>query len=229
MMGAERRSMAMNEEEKKLTAYHEAGHALVTLHEPESDPIHKATIVPRGRALGMVMRLPEGDRYSFSLAKMRANLSVAMAGRVAEEVIFGKEHVTNGASGDIQQATRLARAMVESWGLSDDIGMVDYSENEPGYMQKRISSETSAHIEKEVRRLIDDGYQKAKRVITENIDDLHKIAKALLEYELLSGDDIKAILRGEKIIRDDSDGDAPAAAARPSVPRGGFSGTPQQA
>lgn len=221
MMGAERKSLAMNEEEKKLTAYHEAGHALVAMHEPESDPVHKATIVPRGRALGMVMRLPEGDRYSFSLAKMKANLSVGMAGRVAEEVIFGKDYVTNGASGDIQQASRLARAMVDSWGLSDDVGMVDYSENDPGYQQKRISGTTSALIEKEVRRLIDDGYQRAKQIITDNIDDLHKIAKALLEYEMLSGDDLKAIVRGEKLLRDDPDAEMAAEPTRSSVPRGG--------
>ncbi len=119
MMGAERRSLAMSEEEKKLTAYHEAGHAIVALSEPESDPIHKATIVPRGKALGMVMRLPEGDRYSQPKARMKANLSVAMGGRVAEELIFGEDFVTSGASGDIQQATGLARAMVTQWGLSE--------------------------------------------------------------------------------------------------------------
>lgn len=221
MMGAERKSMAMNEEEKKLTAYHEAGHALVTLHEPESDPIHKATIVPRGRALGMVMRLPEGDRYSYSIAKMKANLSVGMGGRVAEEIIFGKDYVTSGASGDIQQATRLARAMVESWGMSDDIGMVDYSENEPGYVQKRISSHTAAHIEKEVRRLIDEGYQKAKKILTDHIEDLHKIAKALLEYEMLSGDEIKDIIAGRAIIRDDGSSSQTDTRPRSSVPSGG--------
>ncbi|MCK5373663.1 MAG: ATP-dependent zinc metalloprotease FtsH, partial [Alphaproteobacteria bacterium] len=203
MMGAERRSMAMSEEEKKLTAYHEAGHALVTLNEAESDPIHKATIVPRGRALGMVVRLPEGDRYSHSLAKMKANLSVGMGGRVAEEIIFGKEFVTNGASGDIQQVSSMARAMVMQWGLSDKIGMVDYSDEPSSYRERRISADTSAKIEEEVRRLIDEGYVRAKTIITENIDDLHIIAKALLEYELLSGDELKGLLRGEPILRDD--------------------------
>ena len=224
MMGAERRSMAMSEEEKKLTAYHEAGHALVTLHEPESDPIHKATIVPRGRALGMVMRLPEGDRYSYSLAKMRANLSVGMGGRVAEEVIFGKEYVTNGASGDIQQVSAMARAMVMEWGLSDEIGMVNYGDDPSSYQERRISDQMENKIDAEVRRFIDEGYQKAMKVITEHIDDLHTIAKALLEYELLSGDEIKALLRGEPIIRDDSDdGSASSAPPRSSVPRGGGS------
>jgi len=202
MMGAERRSMAMNEEEKKLTAYHEAGHALVTLHEPESDPIHKATIVPRGQALGMVMRLPEGDRYSYSLAKMRANLSVGMGGRVAEEVIFGKDFVTNGASGDIQQVSSMARAMVMQWGLSEEIGMVNFGDDQNSYHPRRISEAMENKIDVEVRRFIDEAYEQAKKIITENIDDLHKIAKALLEYELLSGDEIKAILRDEAIIRD---------------------------
>ncbi len=222
MMGAERRSMAMNEAEKKLTAYHEAGHALVTLHEPESDPIHKATIVPRGQALGMVMRLPEGDRYSYSLAKMRANLSVGMGGRVAEEVIFGKEHVTNGASGDIQQVSAMARAMVMQWGLSDEIGMVNYGDDPSSYRERRISEAMENKIDAEVRRFIDEGYDKAKKIITENIDDLHIIAKALLEYELLSGDEIKSLLRGETLLRhdpDDDEDDKP----RSSVPSGGGS------
>ena len=218
MMGAERRSMAMNEEEKKLTAYHEAGHALVTLHEPESDPIHKATIVPRGRALGMVMRLPEGDRYSYSLAKMRANLSVGMGGRVAEEVIFGKDYVTNGASGDIQQVSQMARAMVMEWGLSDEIGMVDYADNPNSYQPRRISETMENKIDAEVRRFIDEAYSRAMQIITDNIDDLHKIAKALLEYELLSGDEINALLRGENIIRDDPSDDEPSAPPRSSVP-----------
>ncbi|MDB2682939.1 AAA family ATPase, partial [Alphaproteobacteria bacterium] len=209
MMGAERRSMAMNDDEKKLTAYHEAGHAIVALHEPESDPIHKATIVPRGRALGMVMRLPEGDRYSTSLAKMKANLSVGMGGRVAEEIIFGEDQVTSGASGDIQQSTRLARAMVTEWGLSEEIGMIDYSDDPNTYKQNQISTETAAKIESEVRRLVDEGYQKAKTVLTENLDELHTLAKALLEYEMLSGDEIKALLDGKPIIRDDEDDETP--------------------
>ena len=218
MMGAERRSMAMNEEEKKLTAYHEAGHAIVSLHEPESDPIHKATIVPRGRALGMVMRLPEGDRYSYSIAKMKANLSVGMGGRVAEEIIFGADMVTNGASGDIQQVTDLARRMVTEWGMSDEIGMVDYAESDVHYREKRISSETSSKIEAEVRRLIEEGYSRAKKILTDHNADLHKLAKALLEYELLSGDEINAILRGEAIIRDDSDDGSTDKKPKSSVP-----------
>ena len=199
MMGTERRSMAMNDEEKKLTAYHEAGHAIVALHEPESDPIHKATIVPRGRALGMVMRLPEGDRYSTSMAKLKANLSVAMGGRVAEELIFGEDMVTTGASGDIKQATHMAKNMVSEWGMSDEIGMVDYGEGDNPYRQNVISTETAAVIERETRRLIDEGYNKAKQILTDHNDDLHNLAEALLEHELLSGDEIKALLAGKKI------------------------------
>lgn len=221
MMGAERRSMAMSEDEKKLTAYHEAGHALVALHEPESDPIHKATIVPRGRALGMVMRLPEGDRYSQSKAKMKANLSVAMGGRVAEEIIFGKDFVTSGASGDIQQATSLSRAMVTQWGLSDEIGMIDYGDDDNSYQPKRISSATSAKIEEEVRKLVDEGYNKAMQVLTDHLEDLHTLAKALLEYELLSGDEIKDLLEGKPIIREDKDDDnggTPVSSVPSSVP-----------
>ena len=234
MMGAERRSMAMNEEEKKLTAYHEAGHAIVALHEAESDPIHKATIVPRGRALGMVMRLPEGDRYSYSIAKMKANLSVGMGGRVAEEIIFGADKVTNGASGDIQQVTDLARRMVTEWGMSDEIGMVDYAESEVHYREKRISSETASKIEKEVRGLIEEGYRRAKKILTDHNADLHKLAKALLEYELLSGDEINAILRGEAIVRDDPDDGAADKKSKSSVPSsvtgvGGSGSLPQEA
>ncbi len=217
MMGAERRSMAMSEDEKKLTAYHEAGHAIVTIHEPESDPIHKATIVPRGRSLGMVMRLPEGDRYTTPLDKLKANLSVAMGGRVAEEIIFGEEKVTTGASGDIQQATSMARKMVKEWGMSEAVGMVDYADDQESYRPTNISTETSSQIEQEVRKLIDEGYDKAKKVLTENIDDLHKLAKALLEYELLSGDEIKDLLAGKTILRDDDD-EPSGAAPKSSVP-----------
>ncbi|MDB5490578.1 MAG: Cell division protein FtsH [Micavibrio sp.] len=230
LMGAERLSMAMSEEEKKNTAYHEAGHAIVAIHEPESDPIHKATIVPRGRALGMVVRLPEGDRYSTSHARLKANLSVGMGGRVAEELIFGREHVTTGASGDIQQATNIARSMVTEWGLSDEIGMVDYAEGQDEYRSKRISSATSATIEKEVRKLIDEAYARAKSILTEHMDELHKLAKALLEYELLSGDEITAVLRGDPIIRDDGRDEGDDKKPKSSVPTGGsIGGLPQSA
>ncbi len=225
LMGSERLSMAMNEEEKKLTAYHEAGHAIVSYYEPESDPIHKATIVPRGRALGMVVRLPEGDRYSTTFAKLKANLSVGMGGRVAEEIIFGNDHVTTGASGDIQQVTRIARSMVTEWGMSDEIGMVDYSHDDHEYRPSRpLSTNTAATIEKEVRRLIDEAYAQAKNILTTHNDQLHGLAKALLEYETLTGDEIRGLMRGEPIIRVSDSHDADDT-PKSSVPKtGGLGG-----
>eukprot|EP00913_Durusdinium_trenchii_P005209 g4855.t1 len=204
MMGAERRSMVQTEEERSLTAYHEGGHALVALHMPASDPIHKATIIPRGRALGMVMRLPEADQFSVTREKMYADLAVAMGGRVAEEIILGHDKVTSGASSDISQATKMAKAMVTQWGMSDKLGPLAYQDNEEevflGHSVARsqnMSQETQRMIDEEVRRIVDDGYKKANEVLTNNIDDLHKIAKGLLEFETLSGDEIKGLLVGE--------------------------------
>mgnify|MGYP003386051556 FL=1 len=229
MMGAERRSMVMSEDEKKLTAYHEAGHAVVALHEPQSDPIHKATIVPRGRALGMVMRLPEGDRLSLKRDKLHADLAVAMGGRVAEEIIFGDDKVTTGASGDISMATDMARRMVTEWGMSEKLGMIRYSANQEEVFlghsvtqSKNMSENTANLIDAEIKLLVQKGYDKAKKLLTDHIDELHKVAQALLEHEMLSGEEIKAILRGEKIVRDEGDGGAAAAATpKSSVPRGG--------
>ena len=225
LMGSERKSMVMSEDEKKLTAYHEAGHALVGLHEEASDPIHKATIVPRGRALGVVMRLPESDRLSMSREKLHADLSVAMGGRVAEEIIFGYEKVTTGASSDISQATSIARKMVTEWGLSEKLGTIRYSQDQEEVFlghsvsqSKNMSEETANLVDSEVRRIVDEGYMRAKQILTEHLDDLHKLAKALLEYELLSGDEIKALLRGEPIIRDNSDDHKDDSGPRSSVP-----------
>ncbi len=218
MMGAERRSMAMNDDEKKLTAYHEAGHAIVSLNEPECDPIHKATIVPRGRALGMVMSLPEGDRYSQSIAKMKAKLAMTMGGRAAEELKFGKEQVTSGAASDIQYASSMARAMVMEWGLSDKIGMINYGDDPNSYRERRISPEKEAEIDAEVKKIIDAAYKRAVKCLTDKNDDFETLSKALLEYETLSGDEIKALLRGEPIIRYSSDDDKPSKPPRPSVP-----------
>ena len=208
MMGSERKSMVMTEDEKKMTAYHEAGHAIVALHEPASDPIHKATIIPRGRALGMVMRLPERDQYSYHRDKMHANLAVSMGGRVAEELIFGHDKVSSGASGDIQYATKLARDMVTQWGMSDEMGPVQYEEQQGetflGYSQSagmNVSAETAQKIDKEVRRIIDQGYDRAKQVLTDHADELEALAQALLEYETLSGDEIKIVLDGGEIDR----------------------------
>ncbi|MCB9982039.1 MAG: ATP-dependent metallopeptidase FtsH/Yme1/Tma family protein [Rhodospirillales bacterium] len=228
MMGSERKSMVMSEDEKKLTAYHEAGHALVAMHEPASDPVHKATIVPRGRALGLVMRLPEADRLSMSLEKLKADLSVAMGGRVAEEIIFGQDKVTTGASSDIQQATNMARKMVMEWGFSDKLGTIRYAQDQEEVFlghsvaqSKNMSDETAATVDSEIRRIVEQGYDKAKKILTENLDDLHKLAKALIEYELLSGDEIKDLLAGKPILRD-SDNEPPEdTTPKSSVPSGG--------
>jgi cell division protease FtsH len=198
LMGVERRSMAMSDAEKKLTAYHEGGHALVSLHVKASDPIHKATIIPRGRALGMVMRLPEGDRFSLTRDKMESDIAVAMGGRVAEEIIFGKDKVTSGASSDIKMATNMAKAMVTEWGLSDKVGPI-YHGGSSDDMYARSSghehSETTSElIDSEVKRIIDEGYNFAKKVLTDHLKDLHKLANALLEHETLTGQQIKNLL-----------------------------------
>ncbi|NGM49056.1 ATP-dependent metallopeptidase FtsH/Yme1/Tma family protein [Caulobacter sp. 602-2] len=210
MMGAERRSMAMSEDEKKLTAYHEGGHALVALNVPVADPVHKATIVPRGRALGMVMQLPEGDRYSMSFDQMTSRLAIMMAGRVAEELIFGKEKITSGASSDISAATNLARNMVTRWGFSDDLGTVAYGDNQEevflGHSVARtqnVSPETMIKIDSEIRRLVKGGEDEARRILTEKLEDLHSVAKALLEFETLSGEEIVGVTKGVAPKRDE--------------------------
>jgi cell division protease FtsH len=215
MMGAERRTMVMTDEEKRLTAYHEAGHAIVAINQSASDPIHKATIIPRGRALGMVMRLPERDQLSITRQKLRADIAVAMGGRLAEELIFGHDMVTSGASSDIEQATRMARLMVTRFGMSDLLGPLAYSENESEVFlghsvtrQQNISEATSREIDSEIRRIVEDGYGIARQILNDKLDDLHMLAKGLLEYETLSGDEIKALLRGEPPSRDVS-GPAP--------------------
>ncbi|MDP1631382.1 MAG: ATP-dependent zinc metalloprotease FtsH [Caulobacter sp.] len=221
MMGAERRSMAMNEEEKQLTAYHEGGHALVAMTVPSADPVHKATIVPRGRALGMVMQLPEGDRYSMKYKQMTSRLAIMMAGRVAEELVFGKENITSGASSDIKAATGLARSMVTQWGFSDKLGTVAYGDNQEevflGHSVARtqnISEETSRIIDAEVKRLIEEGLAEATKILTERRADLEAIAKALLEYETLSGEEITNVMKGVMPNRDEPE------QKRPSGPTG---------
>ena len=236
MMGAERKSMVMTEDEKKLTAYHEAGHAIVALHEVESDPIHKATIIPRGRALGLVMRLPEGDRISMSKAKLKADLSVAMGGRIAEEMIFGEEKVTTGASSDIQMATDTARRMVTEWGMSDKLGPLRYTSNQEEVFlghsvaqSKNISDDTAALVDSETRMIVETAYARAKDILTKNIEELHTLAKALLEYELLSGDEIKDLLKGKAIIRETSDDEPADKGPTSSVPTtGGVGGAEPQ-
>jgi len=228
MMGAERRSMVMTEEEKTLTAYHEGGHALVALNQEASDPVHKATIIPRGRALGMVMRLPERDMLSYTRAKLKADIAVAMGGRVAEELVFGYEKVTSGASSDIKMATLLARAMVTQYGMSDKLGPLAYGDNEEevflGHSIARtqnLSDETQTIVDEEIHRLVDESYETARKIIDENIDDLHTIARGLLEYETLSGDEIKDLLKGKPPVREFAADISPRPAPASAVPTAG--------
>jgi cell division protease FtsH len=209
MMGAERKSLVMTEEEKLLTAYHEGGHAIVALNVKATDPVHKATIIPRGRALGMVMQLPERDKLSMSREQMTSRLAIMMGGRVAEEMVFGKEKVTSGAASDIEQATKLARMMVTRWGLSDELGTVAYGENQDevflGYQvsrQQNISEETSRKIDGEIRRLVEAGYAEATQILTEKRADLEVLAKGLLEFETLTGDEIGDLLVGKRPVRE---------------------------
>ncbi|MPY75341.1 MAG: ATP-dependent zinc metalloprotease FtsH [Alphaproteobacteria bacterium] len=236
MMGTERRSMVMTDEEKRLTAYHEAGHAIATLHCKASDPIHKATIIPRGRALGMVMRLPEKDQYAMARDQLEANLVVAMGGRVAEDLVFGRDKVTTGASNDIAQATAIARKMVTEWGMSDKLGPLRYNENQEEIFlghsvaqQKNVSDATAEVIDQEVRAIVDSADVKCRKILTDHVDDLHTLANALLEYETLTGEEIKALLRGEQIVREKDDDIVPPAGVRSSVPTtGGPIGTGPQ-
>ncbi|MBN9319434.1 MAG: ATP-dependent zinc metalloprotease FtsH [Caulobacterales bacterium] len=228
MMGAERRTLVMSEDEKRLTAYHEAGHAIVALNVPATDPVHKATIIPRGRALGMVMQLPEGDRYSMKYQQMTSRLAIMMGGRVAEELIFGKENITSGASSDIKAATDLARNMVTRWGYSDALGTVSYGDNQDevflGHSVARtqnVSEETAKLIDAEVRRLVDGGLADARRVLTEKLEDLHILARNLLEYETLSGEEIVNVIAGVPPVRDEPEEKKPSgpAVAVPISPR----------
>jgi len=226
MMGAERRTLVMTEQEKLLTAYHEGGHAIVALNVPATDPVHKATIIPRGRALGMVMQLPERDKLSMSYEQMMSRLAVLMGGRVSEEIIFGEDKVTSGAQSDIEQATKLARAMVTRWGFSKELGTVMYGENQEevflGYsmgQRQTLSENTSQKIDGEVRRLVEEGLSEARRILTEKRDDLESLAKGLLEYETLSGDEIMGLLKGIPPVRDTGDPTPPRTAAVPTTGR----------
>ena len=234
MMGAERRSMVMTDDEKKMTAYHEAGHAIVSIHQAASDPIHKATIIPRGRALGMVMRLPERDNYSYHRDKMHANLAVSMGGRVAEEIIFGYDKVSSGASSDIHYATDLARNMVTKWGMSDKLGPLQYEQTQEGYLgmggsqRTFMSDETNKLIDAEIKELVESAHARATEILKANEDKLHLLAQSMLEYETLTGDEIKELLETGKVDRPDQP--SGPAIARPaqgsSIPKAGkrFSG-----
>ncbi len=227
MMGAERRSMVMSDEEKTCTAYHEAGHALVGLYVPQHDPVYKATIIPRGRALGMVVSLPERDTYSSSITKYRSRLAMSMAGKVAEEIKFGAENVTSGAASDIQHVSKLARAMVTQFGMSEQVGNIDYSDERESYLgaynagANRISGPTQKAIEDEVRRLIDEGYHTAKRILTEKNVEFERLAQGLLEYETLTGDEIMRVVAGEPLNRGGDEDDKSTGGNVTSVPKTG--------
>src|SRR5712672_2517872 len=227
LMGTERRSMAMTDDEKKLTAYHEAGHALVALNVPKSDPLHKVTIIPRGRALGVTMQLPERDHLSHTKQFLESRLAIMFGGRTAEEIIFGPENVTTGAASDIQVATQTARGMITAFGMSEKLGRVRYQANEQEVFlghavtqTQNVSEATAQLIDQEVRRLIEEAEGRARQILTDHLEDLHLIAKALLEYETLSNDEIHQVLRGEKIVRDDTGGagSGPDRRRRASVP-----------
>ena len=234
LMGTERRSMAMTDEEKKLTAYHEAGHALVAMHVPKSDPLHKVTIIPRGRALGVTMQLPERDHLSHTKQFLESRLAIMFGGRIAEEIIFGPENVTTGAASDIQVATQTARGMITAFGMSEKLGRVRYQANEQEVFlghavtqTQNVSEATAQLIDQEVRRLIEEAEGRARHILTDHLEDLHLIAKALLEYETLSNDEIGTILRGEKVVRDDTGGagTGPDRRRRASVPTSSGQGT----
>ncbi|MCK5769454.1 ATP-dependent zinc metalloprotease FtsH [Algiphilus sp.] len=204
MMGAERRSMVMSEAEKRLTAYHEAGHAIVGLSVPDHDPVYKVTIIPRGRALGVTQFLPEEDRYSFTKQRLNSQICSLFGGRIAEQQIFGDEHVTTGASNDIERATEIARNMVTKWGLSEKLGPLTYSENEGEVFlgksvqqQKHVSDETAHAIDREIREIIDTNYGRARRILEDHADKLHTMAEALLKYETIDSGQIARIMRGE--------------------------------
>ena len=206
MMGAERRSMVMTEDEKKLTAYHEAGHAVVGLHLPQHDPIHKATIIPRGRALGLVLSLPERDQLSVTKLKYKSKIAMAMGGKVAEEIIFGPDNVTSGASSDIQQITKIARAMVTQFGMSNELGNIDFINEQQTYLGPSTGNiqagpETQEKIDSEIRRIVDEGYETAKKILTKNKKKLDNLANGLLEYETLTGNEITKVMNGESLVR----------------------------
>jgi cell division protease FtsH len=239
MMGAERKSMVMTEDEKKATAYHEAGHALVSLHVPGCDPLHKVTIIPRGRALGVTWNLPERDRYSMTMKQMKARLALCFGGRIAEQLIYGQDELNTGASNDIQQATDMARAMVMEYGMSDKLGWLRYKDNQEevflGHSVSRsqsVSEQTAQLIDQEVRRLIEEAETAARAILTEHIEELHRLAGALLEFETLTGEESKKAIRGDDIGREDPSNRRPLVPASgtsiPSTrrPRGGGFGDP---
>jgi cell division protease FtsH len=230
MMGAERRSMVMTDDEKALTAYHEAGHAIVGINVPKHDPLHKVTIIPRGRALGVTMSLPERDKYSYSKLELESKLAVMFGGRLAEELIFGSENVTTGAGNDIQQATNMARRMVTEYGFSDKLGRLRYTDNDEEVFlghsvarHKNVSDATAKLIDEEVRSLIEIAEMTARRVLTDKSEDLETLAQGLLEYETLSGSEVNLLLRGEPIVRNDDNDKKESGSIKSSIPSSGSS------
>jgi cell division protease FtsH len=236
-MGPERKSMVMSQKEKELTAWHEAGHAILAMNVPSADPVHKATIIPRGRALGMVMQLPTDDKLSMNKTEMISRLAILMGGRMAEELKFGADNVTAGAASDIQQATRLARAMITRWGFSDSVGPVDYADDQGEVFlgnqimkASHVSEETSRKIEEEVRKLVVGGLDTARRVLTEKRADWTTLAEGLLEYETLTGEEIKDLINGKRPDRPDDVDPGPTSAVpviKKKPPREGFGGEPE--
>jgi cell division protease FtsH len=226
MMGSERRSMVMTPEEKLATAYHEAGHAIVNIEVPEADPLHKVTIIPRGRALGLTLSLPERDRYSISKAWLESRIAICFGGRIAEQLIYGEEHLNSGASNDIQQATEMARRMVTEFGMSDKLGPLRYTDGEQdvflgyqiGQQRKSMSGETMKMIDQEVRRIVETGEQKCRDILTKNLDALHTVTKALVEFETLSGEEVRALMKGEAIRQDTGQGGSTSAPTKPRSP-----------
>ena len=224
MMGAERRSMVMTPAQKEMTAYHEAGHALVGISLPECDPVYKATIIPRGGALGMVMSLPEMDQLNWHKNQCEQKLAMTMAGKAAEIIKYGEDRISNGPSGDIQMASQLARAMVMRWGMSDKIGNIDYAEAHEGYSGGTpgfsISAKTKEIVETEVKKLIDNGYKVANKILLDKKDEFERLAQGLLEYETLTGDEIKRVMKGDPPHDDnDPDGLSSSEASITSVPK----------
>lgn len=225
LMGNERKSMAMDEEEKKLTAYHEAGHAICSMHVPETDPIHKATIIPRGRALGMVQQLPEKDQYSYTRAKMLSRLIICMGGRASEELKFGYDKVTSGASADIASATNLARSMVTEWGMSDLLGPVLYAENSNEVFlgravtqNKNMSEDTARLVDAEIKRFLTEAHTEATNILKKYDSELENLAQALMEYETLTGDEIKEVMAGKPLNRSEQTPVPPEKQTKVSVP-----------
>jgi len=240
MMGPERRSMIMSDEDKEMTAYHEAGHAIVGIMLPKCDPVYKATIMPRGAALGMVMSLPEMDRHSWHKDQMKDRIAMGMAGKAAEVKKWGEERVSSGASGDIQNVSAVARAMVMRWGMSEKIGNIDYSEAHEGYQGNTggfsVSAETKRMIEDEVKIIVDEGYARAMAILTEHEQEFERLAQGLLEYETLTGDEIKRVMRGEPLADPGNDETPPSGNAtsvtaipkttKPKAPKGGLEPEP---